>query len=249
MTKTGDAAAAKPTRPRYVGWAVIAMALSAVFALVASIDLYWQQNWLYDGLKKSAKKAKKSTKPHDLMHQVAQTQKGAVIGAAVAVLVLAAVGWAVYRGRYWARWGVIAVWFLSSFTGTVVGIGSVISVGSSVPGAYKVPAFLAGALLIVAVLLVNMRPSTEFFALSKPAVGPNQPARRGLFAPRVPPPSRDRGASKTAVPTRPARTGVGEETAERARSKKRASTASVAKGAELARSRAKAASKSRRTEG
>jgi hypothetical protein len=201
----------------------------------------------------AAVKAEKDTREKfpNLHNQVSQQQSGALIGTLIVVAALAVLGFSVYRGRYWARWGVVAFWFLASFTGTVVGVGTVLSVGSSVPAGFKVPAFLAGAFLIVAVVLVNFRASTEYFALTKPVRSSDLPARRGLFTPRTPPqggrtPAADRskaGVLKSSAATR------GEAYVERQRSKKRAAAnqESVARGAELARSRAKA-SKSRRIE-
>jgi hypothetical protein len=189
-----------------------------------------------------------------LADQVHQQQTGALIGTIVAVAAISVLAVAVYRGRYWARWGVVGFWALASFTGTMVGIGMVLAIGTSAPPAFKVPAFLAGALLIVAVVLVNLRPSTAYFALSKPVPREGAPARRGMFAPRTPThadrpgtrgstgtPSRAKSALTSNAATR------GEAYVQKQRSKKRAAAnaESVARGAELARSRAKS-SKSRR---
>jgi hypothetical protein len=189
----------------------------------------------------------------NLHHQISQQQSGALIGTVIVVLALAVLGYAVYRGRHWARWGVVAFWLLASFTGTVVGIGTVLSVGASIPAAFKVPGFLAGAFMILAVVLVNLPASTSFVAAA------GAPARRGLFAPRTPPAggrAGGRGAaaarpgagrSNGASPLKSNAASRGEAYVERQRSKKRAAANadSVARGAELARSRAKA-SKSRR---
>jgi hypothetical protein len=198
----------------------------------------------------------------NLHEQISQQQSGALIGTLIVVAAIAVLAFSVYRGRYWARWGVVAFWLLASFTGTVVGVGTVLSVGSSVPAAFKIPAFLAGALLIAAVALVNLRASTEYFALTKPARSSDLPARRGLFAPRTPPEGGRgprAGGARAGRGDRPGRGGTGvltssaatrgESYVERQRSKKRAAAnqESIARGAELARSRAKA-SKSRRIE-
>jgi hypothetical protein len=192
-----------------------------------------------------------------LHHQVSQQQSGALIGTIIVVVAIAVLAFSVYRGRYWSRWGVVAFWLLASFTGTVVGVGTVLSVGSSVPAAFKVPAFLAGAFLVVAVVLVNFRVSTEYFALTKPVRSTDMPQRRGLFAPRTPPEGGRAGRAAAAAARTNAAKGVltssaasrGEAYVERQRSKKRASAnqESIARGADLARSRAKA-SKSRRIE-
>lgn len=182
-----------------------------------------------------------------LHDQVSRQQSGALIGTIIVMVALAVLAGSVYRGKHWSRWAVIGFWFLASFTGTTVGIGTAMSVGSSAPVAFKVPAFLAGAALILAVVLVNLPASTAFFALSKPDRGAGAPARRGLFAPRTPPARPPRPAStKPLTSTAAAR---GEAYVQKKRAKKRTTTNSeaVAKGAELARNRAKA-SKSRRIE-
>jgi hypothetical protein len=192
-----------------------------------------------------------------LHHQVSQQQSGALIGTIIVVAAIAILAISVHRGRYWARWGVVAFWLLASFSGTVVGVGTVLSVGSSVPAAFKVPSFLAGLFLVIAVVLVNFRVSTEYFALTKPDRPAGAPQRRGLFAPRTPPPGGRPGRTPAARGGTAGAKGVltssaatrGEAYVERQRAKKRAAAnqESVARGAELARSRAKA-SKSRRIE-
>jgi hypothetical protein len=208
-----------------------------------------------------AKAIAKATKDlPNLHHQISQQQSGALIGTLVVVLALAVLGFCVYRGRHWSRWGMIAFWLLASFTGTVVGIGSILSIGSSTPAAFKVPSFLGAALLAVAVIFTLTKPSIAYFALNKPTPPADRPARRGLFAPRVPAGPAGTGAKPAAGAARsgPARAKAavnssaasrGEAYLDRQRSKKRANANadSVARGAELARSRAKA-SKSRRIE-
>ncbi|HKC29485.1 MAG TPA: hypothetical protein VKB75_15835, partial [Jatrophihabitans sp.] len=104
---------------------------------------------------------------------------------------------------------------------------------------------------------VNMTPSTQYFALSRPERPAGAPQRRGLFAPRPPatPRTGSSGARSSAVGSRAksvlnsSATTRGEAYIQKQRAKKRASAnaESVARGAELARNRAKA-SKSRRIE-
>jgi hypothetical protein len=142
---------------------------------------------------------------------------------------------------------------LSSFTGALAGINSLLAVGTSIPNQFKLPAAFSAFFLLAAFILVLLRPSGAYFALTKPAPRPGAPARRGLFAPRPPLEPRTSArttarAGRTSAVTRPAADDPADP-ADRARTKKRTSTASVAKGADLARTRAKAASKSRRTEG
>jgi hypothetical protein len=199
-----------------------------------------------------AKARAKTTKDlSDVAHQVSQQQRGALISSLLVLLVMGFLAFGVYRGRHWSRWGVSAFWLLASFTGTTVGLFSALSVASDLPGPYKTVGFVASVLLVVAVVLVNMRVSTQYFALSRPVPPAGAPPRRGLFAPR--PPAAPRGGSAPGSGGKGVLTSNaasrGEAYVERQRSKKRAAAnaESVARGAELARSRAKA-SKSRRVE-
>jgi hypothetical protein len=280
-----EPAARNALPPRTVLYAVGAMVVCGVSALIAAVDIYLPavKHWLTtqkndsnldnlkDALKASSRAAAKSkcvntsglsktdkqacSTFHDsvtsLSHDVATTQKGLLISVLVALIALGFIAFSTYRGRYWSRWGVLGLWFLASFTGTLIGIQSALTIASDIPAAYKFPAFLSSITLIAAVVMVNLRPSVEFFAANRPVVpegarGAGRP-RRGLFSP--PPPRQprtrpgDKAAAKANATTRPAAAPT-----DRSRSKRRADTAAVAKGADLARTRAKAASKSRRTE-
>ena len=193
-----------------------------------------------------------ATTPPGVHDSVSQQQQAALIGTIIVVAAIGLLGLSVYRGRHWARWAVVGFWFLASFTGTLAGIGSVLSVASSAPIAFKVPSFLAGALLLIAVVLVNLKSSVAYFALSRPAGRAGVPARRGLFAPRPPANAPDRKKSPATKPTSALTSNAadrGESYVQKQRAKKRAAAnrESIQHGAELARSRAKA-SKSRRIE-
>jgi hypothetical protein len=288
LNKTSPNAASRP-RPRTVLYAVVAMGVSAVAALLASVVLYGQGNWLSREQGKSNSSAVKSavssasvsagkaskdvpaaaasasasaTKKYplggsQLHHQVTQQQSGALIGSIILILAMGMLSVGVYRGKHWSRWAVVAFWFLASFTGTFAGITYIFAVGGSLPAAFKAPLFVSATSLLVAVVLVNMRPSTAYFTLNRPARAAGAPPRRGLFAPR---PAAATGRAGGGAGGGGARTPAGkalsstaatrgDEYVAKQRSKKRAAAnaESVARGADLARSRAKA-SKSRKLE-
>jgi hypothetical protein len=199
----------------------------------------------------SVNQTKYPTAGSKLDDQVSQQQTGGLIMSLVLALATSFIAFGVFRGRHWSRWGVLAFWAIASFTGTFAGFSYLFAIGSSLPAAFKLTTFLSAAAMIVAVGLCNFGPAPAFFALSKPThAGPTQ--RRGLFAPRTRPPEAGRPAApgrqrtKTALTTSAA--DRGEAYVEKQRSKKRstANSDAVARGAELARQRAKA-SKSRRT--
>jgi hypothetical protein len=208
---------------------------------------------LFDDLKKQLDDIKK------LSDTVASQQKGLLLSSLVVLIALGLAAAAAYRGKYWARWAIVGLWVLSSITGaTLVGISSLLSVAADLPLLFKLPAFVAALALVVAVVLINLRPSTTYLNQSRPARPGGTAQRRGLFSPRPPASATSTKAStkastKTSTKTS-AKTSQPAETkpaaaADRARAKQRTGSdaAAAAKGAELARQRAKAANKSRRT--
>lgn len=242
--------AEKPSPPRFVLLAAGALVLSGLAAVGAALSLFGLKDWLFDSITKANKDAKPKDKKSvpELHDQVDLTVKSQLIATAVVLVALIVVALAVYKGRYWARWGVLGLWVLATFTGTLAGLVSVASIASDQPLGFKLPAFVSGVLFVAAVVLTNLRPSTEYFNHNRP-VRPNRAGggapRRGLFAPREAAPAGRGGAARGsagAVSAQEKPSGA----PDRSRSKQRANADAVAKGAELARTRAKA-SKSRRT--
>jgi hypothetical protein len=252
MSKDGTPpGSAKPAPPRFVLLAVGALVLTGLAALVSAFGLYGGKKQLLANALVANKKLvgkKNHVDPATLPNAVDKAVTSVTIQAVVLLLAVGLIGWAALRGRYWARWAVLGLWVISTLTGTPGGISSLLSVGIDAPGLYKAAGFVAGLAFVAAVMLTSLRRSVEYFNLSKPPRAAGGAQRRGLFAPRpaggaAP---RSRFESRTPAATRPATTRP-ETQPDRSRSKQRANTeAAVAKGAELARSRAKA-SKSRRS--
>jgi hypothetical protein len=246
---------AKPNPPRLVKLGCAALVLSGICAVGASASLHWLKTWLFiSGKKHNPKPGKKNHQTIAELHdQVSKTATSQIVASIVVLIALTLVAVAAYRGRYWARWGTIGLWILATFTGTIAGVGSVLLIAQSEPNAFKIPAFFAGAFLMIAVLCVSLRPSTQYFARNKPVRAAGAPQRRGMFAPRDPAQARPAGGRFGAARSAPARSEATTRPAapasskpDRSRSKQRANADAVARGAELARSRARA-SKSRRT--
>jgi hypothetical protein len=254
----------KPNPPKFARWAVVALGVSAVAALITALSLFAQKDWLYRSAQKANAKLKVSDQKTaaQLHHSVHTTTIGQLIATIVVIIALALLARAVWTGRHWSRWAVIGLWVLSTFTGTFAGFSYIITVGTNEPLTFKVPAFVAALGFVVAVVLTNLRPSVAYFNLSRPERATRKPARGGLFAPRdqVRATRQGRVAPGTPLAGGPRvgqRAGkreqarvdeqfTGDNNTERARAKQRASADAVARGAELARARAKA-SKSRRT--
>ena len=182
--------------------------------------------------------------------------RGAYISSLFTLVILGLLAWGTFRGRHWSRWAVTGIYVLSLFTPLGVGplnlLGAIL--GNGEPLAIRGPVLVAALAMLAAVVLVNLRPSVEFFALTKPAPRPGQPQRRGLFSRPAAPasgnqPRRTAGRVSMSkdVPAKSATDKTDSAAAERARTKKRTNSDAVARGAELARNRAKA-SKSRRTD-
>ena len=248
-----------PPPPPKVRYAVLALGVSAVAALVASLSLYGLKGWLLRAAVRSNndKKAADRQSMSQLHHAVDSTLTSSLVSTLVLMLALGIAARGVWRGRYWSRWTVIALWVLATFTGTFASFTYLIGVASDEPLAFKASSFVSAAALIVAVVFVSLRPTAEYFALTRPPRPDGAaPARRGgLFGARPalpatsdPRPARGHKPTTSGNRTKPATASASAtaETLERSRAKQRATTESVAKGAELARARAKA-SKSRRS--
>ena len=196
----------------------------------------------------SVNETKYPTTGSRLDDQVHQQQNGALIMSVVLVVAIGFMAYGVFRGRHWSRWGMIAFWAVASFTGTFAGLLYLFQLGGSAPASFKVASTISAAALLIAVVLCNVRPSVEYFALSRPTHGAQ---RRGLFAPRIPPDDTRRTPGSRSKPTSALTSSAadrGEAYVEKRRAKKRSAAANaeaIHRGAELARSRAKA-SKSRR---
>ncbi|MGI8678633.1 MAG: hypothetical protein ACR2LX_08110 [Jatrophihabitans sp.] len=242
-------------RPQLVLYAAVALGLSGLFSVAASLSLFGgatnaPNGWYYQTAKKANDKLYGSATKHkkgyitDLAHHIASAPKQLLITSLVVLLALAVLAAATYAGKYWARWTTLGLWVMATITGTLAGIGSLLLVtAADIHPTFKIPAFLSALLFLVAVVLVNLRPSVEFFKLNRPVrpAATAAPARRGLFAPRDTTPASTRAATPAAE-----KTSLTKAAPDRARSKARANSEAAAKGAELARARAKA-SKSRRT--
>jgi hypothetical protein len=251
MSKGGTpSGSARPNPPQLVLLAAGALVLTGLASLAAALSLYGgKKELLATAVKANAKLVgkKNHVDPATLPNAVDKAVTSLTIQAVVLIVATAIIARAALRGRYWARWAVLGLWVISTLTGTPGGISSLLAVGIDAPGLYKAAGFVSGLAFIAAVMLTSLRPSVEFFNRSKPARPAGAPQRRGLFASRPTGGAAPRSRFEPRPPaaTKPAETRPANQP-DRSRSKQRANSEAVAKGAELARTRAKA-SKSRRT--
>ena len=212
MTKAAAPTAGGTPPPKQVKWAALALLVSGAGALVTSLALFGLKHWLFTSAVKANNKLKTTDKNHKTAAQLHSAVNSYVTSQLVAtvilVLALLLVARAVYRGRYWARWVVLGLWIVSTFTNTFAGFLSIIAVGSSAPAGFKIPSFVSAVAFVAAVVLTSMRPSVEYFNLTRPARPEGAPQRRGLFgggrATRPPAPGRPAAASAPRdAPARP----------------------------------------------
>jgi len=170
----------------------------------------------------------------------------ATLVAAVLVVLL----WArIRRGSGGARWGYVALSTIGTFVGMPLTVLYIGQFGSKLPKAIGVTQSLSALACLVAIALLVVRPSAEYFRAAReasgrpPAFGGRRPG--GLLGGMMQPPNRAGEANAPA--TDASSGGPTNPTAGKAKAKVRSADA-AAKGAELARARAKTSkAKSRKT--
>jgi hypothetical protein len=233
--------------PATINYACAALVAVAVGVVVRALGLLGSTGTLQAFVKTANAKAKKPKDPYTaqlIAKDIHALRQGALIEAAViaiAVLLLV-VALRRVRSASGSRWALLIMLVLTSLPFYVVPI-------SGFPAIPKVAGVIVGVASIAALLLIFVPPASQkYFRDCREANTPpelrGQP-RPGLFGPRRPREPRGmsalgRAAAGGAVPKRPAN-------AAKARSKVRSDADAIAHGAELARSRAKAAGKSRRS--
>lgn len=209
-------------------------------------------------------KAKKPDKHFNVAHAVHAVRDGALVQAAVYGVALLLLAYALRRSRTASgtRWAMLVIFVLT-------GLPFYIIPTKGLPAAVQLAGVVVGAAAIVAILLTFISPQSQRYFrdcrdANRPAAsaGPARPGLGGLFGPKRPRGEASGGGlfgggrtatargGRAAPPPRggPAAPGADRSSrpAPKSKAKVRSDSEAVAKGAELARSRAKA-SKSRRT--
>jgi hypothetical protein len=260
--------------PRSIDLVVAAIAAQIVCCLVRALSLRGFTGELTQWLIDSNKDAKKPKNPYtaaDIAHDLSQLRSGALMQGIVISVLLALLAAMMRRqsgGAGAARWGVIAVIILTSGPFYVMPV-------SGWPAVPKVAGVLMGVSSIAAIVLLLVPSSMKYFRdvreANRPAgaatagqagrpggmglgslFAPRPRGGGGLFAPRIPQANGTARESKATGASAPSdATAPSDSAAARTRSKPKAKLrtdeAAIARGASIARNRAKAA-KSRRTE-
>ena len=172
----------------------------------------------------------------------------AIVGVALLLLIFAVRRTRSASGSRWALLIVLVFTQLPAY---------VIPVSGGWPPAAQASGVIAGIAAIAAIVLIFVKPSTAYFrecrevSLPPERRGQPRPGLAALFRPK--PPRTAAGGttrqtgSRSYATSRTANPAAGKPTASKAKAKVRADAEAVSRGADLARSRAKA-NKSRRTE-
>jgi len=236
--------------PRSIDLLGVAMVLTAVAALVRALVLYGYSSqlyqWLIDNNAKASAKNKKAHYVGDVVYKDLHSfRTGSLIQALMTAVIILVLAYMVRRTRVatGARWATLIVLVLFQ---TPLYVMPSVSAGLPVP--YRVATFVMGLAALATLVLLFVPTSSAYFRACRAATLPaGAPPRAGgfgsLFGPR-------RAAASSAPPSTPAVADPEATTApgkapSRTKAKVRSDTEAIARGAELARTRAKA-SKTRR---
>jgi hypothetical protein len=238
--------------PRTIDYATAALMVMIVAGFVRALLLLGNTSTLTKFV--IDQNHKKPQKGFDATNSVHQLRTSAVISAVVLAVALGLLAWALRRTRSASasRWALLIVFLIPLGPLPLYVIPT-----SGLPGAVVASGMVLGLASIAVLGLVFVAPaSTAYFKACRLANVPEElrgqprPGLGSLFGPRRQPPARQGAADRS---TRPAQTrtagadsAANRPAATKAKAKVRSDADAVAKGAELARSRAKA-SKSRRT--
>jgi hypothetical protein len=243
MTKSAPPVASiKP--PRTIDYATAAIVVMFLGGFARGLLLLGNTAMLEAYATKQNAKAKHPAANFDAVKAVHQIRESALVSAAVVGAALLLLAWALRRARSASptRWALLVVFFFT-------GLPFYILPTSGLPVGPQVAGVVVGIAAVAAIALIFIpRASVTYFKQCREASmpadrrGQPRPGLGSLFKPR--PPREQPPAPSPARKADP----VSRPSAAKAKAKVRTDSEAIAKGAELARSRAKA-NKSRRTAG
>jgi hypothetical protein len=243
------------TPPRTIDYACIATLVQAVAWLGAAITLRFNTDAFLALLFKNSKQkdgtkydpASAADRAH-LLQSLNDSRRGLLVQGLIlfGAFTLLAFMLRRTRGAAAARWSIVIVSVLTQAPLYIM------SIGGGLPTITGVVNFLLGVSSITAIVMLFLPASRKYFRDVREEIAATMPPRQarsgGLFGPRRTATRPTTQPDSRVVDSTPAE--VSDEVAPKGPSldKKHADAAAVAKGAALARNRAKAASKSRRSE-
>lgn len=246
-------AASRPTRPgrmpaadipkvpttRTIDLAALVAGLLALALWVRALGLLGHQSGLEKYAIQLNQKADKPDKNFDAANYVHSVRLSAFVTAALLTAIMVLLIWAMRRTRSASvsRWGIVIILVLLGIPYSVVPVWGL-------PFLAQAAGVASGVASVLLIVLVFLPQSTKYFRACREAMTP--PELRGQPRPGLGSLFRPRQQAGTAGPTRPATTRpAAKPSSSKAKAKVRADAEAVAKGAELARTRAKT-SKTRR---
>lgn len=246
------------TPPRTIDLACIALGVTIAALLARGLLLLGSTGTLNQYLISLNKKADKPKKNYvhsgALSHDLHQLRTSTLVNVAIVAAALLLLIFALRRTRAasGSRWALLIVLVFTQLPAYVIPISG------GWPPVAQVCGVIAGVASIAAIILIFVKPSAAYFrecrevSLPPERRGQARPGLGALFRPRPPRTAAGGGTTRTAgsrtyATTRTANPAASKPAAGKAKAKVRADAEAVARGADLARSRAKA-SKSRRTD-
>ncbi|HSY15528.1 MAG TPA: hypothetical protein VK816_06045 [Jatrophihabitantaceae bacterium] len=192
---------ARPAPPRNIKLASATLGAAALLGVAAALaePNAAYRNWAYKTLSASDLKASKAAKNPVPMPSSAAIHSSVdkIISSSLIISLLGgvlmlALAVAIWKGRYWARWSTVGIWVLGTIFGSLTGLGSLLGVSGDSPAPYRLTSFVGAVAFIASIVLINLRPSVEYLALTRPprpvrgAAGGGRAGGGGLFAQRAP---------------------------------------------------------------
>lgn len=194
--------------------------MAAAFSVLAPLTYFTARSWIEQqqrntiGDKKITSSYTAADKAKDLdnvVHSVSKALPIQLIFGVIVAAILVFIALKVREGKHWTRWGLVGVWVLVTLTGySPVGLGGLVTLGSSAPTQIKITSFLGAAAFAVALIAVNLPASVLYLNANRPPRPAGAPAGGGLgglFRPRqmTPPPSQPTkpAPDRTTQPTKP----------------------------------------------
>jgi hypothetical protein len=253
--RSGAAATPTVAPPRTIDLLGVAMVVTALAALIRALVLFGYQSQLYQLLiDNNAKASAKTKKAHyvgdAVLKDLHSFRTGSLIQALMTAAVILVLAYLVRKTRVatGARWAILIVLVLFQIPLYILP-----SVSAGLPWPNRVATFVMGLAGVATLLLLFLPTSSAYFRACRAATMPAGAAARpgglgSLFGPRRPagaPAPAPRSAAAEPKSSQEAGTA---QVPSRAKAKVRSDSEAVARGAELARTRAKA-SKTRRAAG
>jgi hypothetical protein len=214
---TAQSPAAPQPRTIQITW--IATFVAAAFSVLAPLTYFTARSWIEDQqratITKNTAKHSAAQVQQDLdnvAHNVSKALPIQLIFGVIVAAILVFIALKVREGKHWTRWALVGVWVLVTLTGySPVGLGGLVTLGSSAPTQVKITSFLGAAAFAVALVAVNLPASVLYLNANRPPRPAGAPAGGGLgglFRPRqmTPPPSGSArpAPDRTTQPSKPA---------------------------------------------